>query len=125
MNTTNNGAQHASSRSLGEAMSELAITLQTNYESVENTLQSITDSALTLIPGTTGACISLVIERRTVQSRAATSATARDVDQMQGRLGEGPYLLRSCVRPLNTLAVATPSVGPVPRPCGHLRLRRR
>lgn len=91
MNSTTPGAGSAA-RSLGEAMSELAITLQQHYGSVEETLQSITDSALTLIPGTTGASVSLVIERRTIESRAATSDFARGIDEMQTYLGEGPCL---------------------------------
>ncbi|OLT34611.1 hypothetical protein BJF84_17580 [Rhodococcus sp. CUA-806] len=92
VNTSTNGAQRSSARSLGEAMSELAVTLQQHYTSVEDTLQSITDSAMTLIPGTTDASVTLVIERRTVESRAATSDTAREIDHIQNRLREGPCL---------------------------------
>jgi GAF domain-containing protein len=91
VNSTAHGAGSAS-RSLGEAMSELAITLQQHYGSVDETLQSITDSALTLIPGTTGASVSLVIERRRIESRAATSDFARGIDELQSHLGEGPCL---------------------------------
>lgn len=91
MNTAHESAPH-SGRSLGEAMSELAVTLQQHYESVDDTLHSITDSALTLIPGTTGASISLVTIGRKIESRAATSEFARGVDEMQNYLGEGPCL---------------------------------
>lgn len=86
------GTTPQSPRSLGEAMSELAITLQQHYESVDDTLHSITDSALTLIPGTIGASISLVTAHRKIESRAATSELARGIDEMQNYLGEGPCL---------------------------------
>lgn len=73
-------------------MSELAITLQKEYESVEDTLQSITDSTLSLVPGTTDVSVSLVVKRRRIQSRAATGDIALEVDRLQDILEEGPCL---------------------------------
>lgn len=73
-------------------MSELAITLQKDYESVEDTLQSITDATLDLVPGVTDVSVSLIIKRRRVQSRAATSDTALEIDRLQDILEEGPCL---------------------------------
>ncbi len=88
----NAGAGHTSTRSLGEAMSELAKSLQKDYESVEDTLQSITNSSVELVSGATNASVSLVIRRREVQSRAATAGVAREIDRLQNELDEGPCL---------------------------------
>ncbi|XWO29104.1 GAF and ANTAR domain-containing protein [Rhodococcus sp. BGS-1C] len=73
-------------------MSQLAITLQRDYESVEDTLRSITDATLSLVPSATDVSVSLVIGRRRVQSRAATSTTALEIDRLQDCLEEGPCL---------------------------------
>lgn len=77
---------------LGEAMSALALTLQQEFDSIEDTLTKITSSALELVPAATDASISLVIARRSVESRAATRDLARQVDAVQSNLGQGPCL---------------------------------
>ncbi|KAA0017695.1 GAF and ANTAR domain-containing protein [Antrihabitans cavernicola] len=66
--------------------------MQVAHGSVEETLQTITQAALTMVPGAAQAGITLVIGRHKVQSRAATSPVSRELDELQERLGEGPCL---------------------------------
>lgn len=87
-----NGHRPVPAPELSEAMSALALTLQQEFDSIEDTLTKITSSALDLLPAATDASISLVIARRAVESRAATSDLARQVDTVQSTLGQGPCL---------------------------------
>lgn len=87
-----NGHRPVPAHALGEVMSALALTLQQDFDSVEDTLNTITSSALDLVPAATDASISLVIARRSIESRAPTSDLARQVDTLQSGLGQGPCI---------------------------------
>lgn len=78
--------------SLSESMSEMALLLQQQHPSVDDTLFSITSEAVRLVPGASDAGITLVTGRRKVESRAATGKLPRRIDALQERTGEGPCL---------------------------------
>ena len=79
-------------RDLRARMAELARDMQREHASVERTLQSITLAALDNVAGTAHAGITLVLGSRKVESRAATSAVPRKLDELQEQLGTGPCL---------------------------------
>ncbi|MHA7210135.1 GAF and ANTAR domain-containing protein [Arthrobacter sp. MDT1-65] len=60
--------------------------------SVEDTLTEAVQTALTLIPRASEASISMVRARRRVESRAASGALPRIVDEIQTRTGQGPCM---------------------------------
>jgi len=73
-------------------MSQVARELQVEHTSVEATLQAITSGAVDEVPGAEHAGISLLIGRRQVQNRAATSPIAAAIDGLQTETGQGPCL---------------------------------
>ncbi|MFZ2178081.1 MAG: GAF and ANTAR domain-containing protein [Rhodococcus sp. (in: high G+C Gram-positive bacteria)] len=77
---------------LGETMAELAMTLQKQHRSIDGTLESITRSAVRMVPGVHHAGITLVVGRRRLEPRAATDKLPLRIDQLQTELGEGPCL---------------------------------
>jgi GAF domain-containing protein len=77
---------------LGEIMGQVARSLQEEHGDVEGTLQAITQAAVHSVPGTDQGGISLVLDRRRVQSRAPTGDLPLKLDRAQERLGEGPCL---------------------------------
>jgi GAF domain-containing protein len=77
---------------LGEIMGQVARSLQEEHGDVEATLRAITSAAVGSVPGTDEAGITLVLERRRVESRAPTGDLPREIDRAQERLGEGPCL---------------------------------
>ncbi|MGY1725226.1 GAF and ANTAR domain-containing protein [Blastococcus sp. SYSU DS0533] len=82
----------ASSQNLGDAMSRVARHLQEEHGDVEATLQAITTSAVTVVPNAEECSISYVISRKKVEPRASTSELPRQIDALQGRIGQGPCL---------------------------------
>jgi len=76
---------------LGSVMGRIARTLQEEHGHVDATLQSITTAAVVTVAGAQFASVSLVRGRR-VESRAATSERAREIDQLQTDVDEGPCL---------------------------------
>ncbi|MCF6506677.1 GAF and ANTAR domain-containing protein [Blastococcus sp. MG754426] len=77
---------------LGEVMGQVARALQEEHGDVEATLQAITHAAVGSVPGAEESGITLVVDRRTVESRAPTGDLPRSIDRLQERLGEGPCL---------------------------------
>jgi GAF domain-containing protein len=77
---------------LGEVMGQVARSLQQEHGDVDATLAAITGAAVTSVPGTDECGITLVIDRRRVESRAPTGDLPREIDRLQERLGEGPCL---------------------------------
>lgn len=78
--------------SLGEIMGQVARSLQQEHGDVEATLQAITAAAVDSVPGAQECGVTLVIQRRRVESRAPTGRIPREIDQLQERLSEGPCL---------------------------------
>lgn len=76
---------------LATQLSELARSLQQRPDPHE-TLVTIVRAAVELVPGCDEASISVVLGRRRVTSEAASSELPKTVDDLQGRLGEGPCL---------------------------------
>jgi GAF domain-containing protein len=72
-------------------MSELARRLQAEA-SVEETLQQMTASAVACVPGADLAGVTLVSDRRHVETRAATDPAVEKMDAAQYEMGEGPCL---------------------------------
>ncbi|WP_233529018.1 hypothetical protein [Antrihabitans stalagmiti] len=85
-------ANEAARTDLRAEMAALAREMQREHSSVEQTLQAITHTAIEKVAGATHAGVTLVVGRRKVESRAATSALPRELDELQERLGEGPCL---------------------------------
>lgn len=77
---------------LGEIMGEVARSLQEEHGDVEATLQAITHAAVVSVPGAEQSGITLVTDRRKVESRAPTGDLPHSIDSLQQRLGEGPCL---------------------------------
>ena len=77
---------------LGEVMGQVARALQEQHGDVAGTLEAITAAAVHSVPGTDECGVTLVIDRRQVESRAPTGDLPREIDQLQQRLGEGPCL---------------------------------
>jgi GAF domain-containing protein len=88
---------------LGDLMGEVARTLQGEHGDVDAMLAAITAAAVTNVPGTDSCGISLVLDRRRVESRAPTAELPRVLDALQDALGEGPSL--STVRDEQTVHV--------------------
>ncbi len=85
------GATGASGH-LGEVMGQVARSLQEEHGDVESTLQTLTATAVGIVPGAEECTITYVIGRRRVEPRAATGDLPRQVDEMQDRIQEGPCL---------------------------------
>ncbi|MCZ2860452.1 GAF and ANTAR domain-containing protein [Blastococcus sp. VKM Ac-2987] len=77
---------------LGELMSRVARQLQGEHGDVEATLHAITDAAVGAVPAAEEGSISYVLARSEVEPRAATGELPQRVDELQGRLGQGPCL---------------------------------
>ncbi|RFU20312.1 GAF and ANTAR domain-containing protein [Geodermatophilus marinus] len=77
---------------LGEIMGQVARALQQEHGDVEATLGAITAAAVRSVPGSDDCGVTLVIDRRRVESRAPTGELPRVIDLVQERLGEGPCL---------------------------------
>jgi GAF domain-containing protein len=78
--------------SLGEIMAQVARSLQEEHGDVAATLEAITAAAVHSVPGADACGVTLVVERREVESRAPTGHLPRQIDTLQQRLGEGPCL---------------------------------
>ncbi|MGY2067887.1 GAF and ANTAR domain-containing protein [Blastococcus sp. SYSU DS0619] len=89
---TQHGGRDVGLHHLGEQMSKVARQLQEEHGDVEATLRAITDAAVGAVPHVDDCSISYVIARSTVEPRAATSELAQRIDELQGRLGQGPCL---------------------------------
>jgi GAF domain-containing protein len=76
---------------LAEALSELARTLQ-DEEGVGQTLQAIVEAAVGTVPGAEYAGVSMIEDRRTLATPAATDELVVKVDQAQYDTGQGPCL---------------------------------
>jgi GAF domain-containing protein len=72
-------------------MGDLARRLQAE-ESIEDTLQAMTASAVTSVPGAELAGVTLVRDRHNVETRAATDRIVQMIDAAQYETGEGPCL---------------------------------
>ncbi len=77
---------------LGEVMGRVARRLQEEHGDVDATLRAVTTAAVATVPHASECSISYVTGRREVESRASTGDLSREVDALQGRLGEGPCL---------------------------------
>ncbi len=77
---------------LGEVMGRVARRMQEEHGDVDATLRAVTASAVATVPHASECSISYVTGRREVESRASTGDLSREVDALQGRLGEGPCL---------------------------------
>ena len=73
------------------ALADLARQMQREHGS-EATLEKVVAAAIAMIPGAEEASISVVANRRTVQSWAPSSDLPRRVDEVQTEVGEGPCL---------------------------------
>jgi GAF domain-containing protein len=82
------GAAH----DLGEVMGQVARSLHEEHGDVESTLQTLTATAVGIVPGAEECTVTYVTGRRRVEPRAATSDLPREVDEMQDRIREGPCL---------------------------------
>lgn len=89
-NDSNSGS--GGSGSLVEVMSRVARRLQEEHGDVESTLQAITTAAVATVPNAEQCGITYVIERKKVESRAATSDLPKAVDALQERVGQGPCI---------------------------------
>lgn len=76
---------------LANRLSDLARELQQDQDT-EALLTDIVHAALELIPHVTEASVSLVMGRRTVQSRAASGELPLRIDALQSEAGEGPCI---------------------------------
>jgi GAF domain-containing protein len=77
---------------LGAVMSRVSRQLQEEHGNIEATLQAITATAVRVVPHAEDCSISYVIGRSKVEPRASTSDLPRQVDALQGRIGQGPCL---------------------------------
>ena len=77
---------------LGEAMSRVARQLQGEHGDVEATLQAIAVAAVGAVRHADECSVSYVIGRSRVEPRASTSDSAREADELQGRIGQGPCM---------------------------------
>lgn len=78
-------------RDLAQMLSEVARTFS-GEQSLDDTLWAITDSAVSAVPGADFASITLVRNRREVQSVAATDVLVTRADKAQEEYGEGPCM---------------------------------
>jgi transcriptional regulator with GAF, ATPase, and Fis domain len=81
----------AVSDSLARQLSEFARSLQ-DQDDVQQTLDAIVHAAAETVPGAQEASLSIILKRREVQTRAATSDLPRAVDHAQYATGQGPCL---------------------------------
>lgn len=72
-------------------LSHLARSLQ-DEDDIDATLRAIARAAVSTIPGAGYAGISVVLNRREIDTRAATAELAFDVDRAQYETGQGPCL---------------------------------
>ena len=79
------------SSDLVSALAELARRMQQQEDS-EATLEKVVEAAIALVPGAEEGSISVVTDRKKVQSWAASNDLPREVDELQGEVGEGPCL---------------------------------
>ena len=77
---------------LGEVMGQVARSLQQEHDDVDATLRTIAATAVDAVPGAEECTIGYVTGRRTVEPRGATGDLPRLVDEVQGRVQEGPCL---------------------------------
>jgi hypothetical protein len=83
---------------LGEMMAAVARSLQERHGDVEATLQAITTAALVSVHGAEDhgvaydCGVTYLRARRHVEPRASTSDLTRELDALQGGLGEGPCM---------------------------------
>ncbi len=77
---------------LGEVMGRVARRMQEEHGDVGATLRAVTTAAVATVPHASECSISYVTGRREGESRASTGDLSREVDALQGRLGEGPCL---------------------------------
>ncbi|QIX53810.1 GAF and ANTAR domain-containing protein (plasmid) [Rhodococcus sp. DMU1] len=89
---SNAGSSNSDSfeRRLREAIEHTAREMRNEHASLDHTLEVITRAAVDLIPGVEHAGITLVTRGTHFQSRAATSALPRRIDELQHRLQDGP-----------------------------------
>ncbi|HET7326225.1 MAG TPA: GAF and ANTAR domain-containing protein [Nocardioidaceae bacterium] len=85
------GGSPIDSSDLAVQLSELARSLQGN-DDPDEVLKEIVDAAVQLIPGVEDGSISVVLNRKEVGSRAASSDLPRKVDAAQMEIGQGPCL---------------------------------
>lgn len=76
---------------LAVRLSESAREMQ-HRDNPEQTLRSVVAAAVALVPGADEGSISVISGRRQVQSEAASSEFARQVDALQQEAGQGPCL---------------------------------
>ena len=79
------------SSDLVSALAELARRMQQQEDS-EATLEKVVEAAIALVPGAEEGSISVVTDRKKVQSWAASNDLARQVDELQNEVGQGPCL---------------------------------
>lgn len=85
------GDGHTDTGDVAALMSDLARSLQSE-RSIEDTLQTITRTAVDTLPGADMCGISLVRDRLRVETRAATADLVEVIDAAQYETGEGPCL---------------------------------
>jgi GAF domain-containing protein len=86
------GPDPGSTRSLADVLSGTARMLQQKHGDIEATLQAITSTAVSVVPHADDCSISYVIGRSRIEPRASTSSLARELDELQGQVGQGPCL---------------------------------
>ena len=74
------------------------------------TIEEIVQAATALVPGCQEGSVSLVVRRGAVASQAASGDLAREVDRLQGVLGEGP-----CIDAVLDQVVRVPDLATEPR----------
>src|ERR1700759_5176489 len=79
-----------SSSELARTLGNLAVEME-NQLDADSVLQTITNSAVAIIPGVRWAGISL-IRGRTVQARVPTHPLVAKLDALQSKLDEGPCI---------------------------------
>ena len=82
---------HGGIDDLAVRLSDLARVLQ-NEDGVDETLQAVVDAAVGTVPGAQYAGLSVVENRRVVDTRAGTAELVFQVDKAQYETGEGPCL---------------------------------
>lgn len=76
---------------LADALADLARQMQVQ-DGIEETLRRAVAGAIAVIPGAQEGSVSVVVGRTRVESRAVVGDLPRDLDALQGELGEGPCL---------------------------------
>lgn len=76
---------------LADSLSQMARHLQ-NEQEPDQVLKEIVHSAIALIPGADEASVSMVMAKRRVEPKAASSDLPLQVDRVQTEVGEGPCL---------------------------------